>query len=940
MGSANDSDADPEYATLATGVLAGTENFNTVNGENLTIRASKLTSMIADKAQDKTIKILSDHTTVNNVENGGNPLLQDITFSGGSGTANVAMPSSANNGTIGLGSTLELAENQAAYFDVDRNAAFSLADLDSLTVSNIDSIALGENTFIFAYRLTGTTVYLWDGTVLEAGSSIALSVLRGFVQQNKTVKLVKGGTWSWDSVANELVNSASAFIQVGGLAENVNEIAAQTISLTADGEVAYVSLKRTAGASTLTVNVADIASVPVDDSTFIIARRTNDEVVVGTSSFALENRDFLTLDGAKAEIDRRLDQLKVQPAQPLGTRVVISASDILQLNGSLSSLEQRNLLLQFEGAQIDFNTGEVFESDGVTPLLGGVNDFTPQVIPATEYFYYSISVLPSTANADNTISGQILVILATGSDAVLANAPKAPFPGTGIKLANVYVQQNVADTSIELIDFANIISLGVGGSGSGGSGDATSDETSYRDRLSLSPYECANLNIASVDEDAQIDDLNSTATFDIPTGNFKFADSTAQTLTSIQQLDADFLAEGLDLSRIDLFSIWDLDSIDSAATYEVSRDGGNEYQEVTMTRVGNSDSYRGLHIFDEEAANAFNQEYAVANADDLLILDDASAQWSSQQFTVAATTIYKDLFVYINKNQASSTGRFCVEIVADDAGAPSLDSNDSIWISAGQNIDDLAVGNNVVQISSQLVLTAGDYHILIKPDATYQAAYTADNNDNIAVRIDSSAGPTPNLRSYDGSVWSAEVANSTAVYRLEGRVLDLRVRITSSATAGDKFLSSYAVFYKFEDGVEFTNPTFRELFKFDGTVDNLNEFTLTNFLPDSRLLMCFARGVGQIFRYGDFVIDGHTIRFPENTFNVAGDVELEFFQIGSVDGVTSTVSDALLTANHLGSSDAAIDKSVAGRGIILRNADGDLVEIGLDASNNLTFTVL
>ena len=918
IGSANDADADPAYGTIT-----ASSNYNSVDGENLTIRASKLTSMMSNKAQDKTIQLVSNHTNVANTTNG---TAQEITFAGGTGTATVVMPSSANNGTIGLSDTLSLEADQVAYYQVDRNAAFSLADLTELTVADIDDVPLDEKTFIFAYRLTGSTVYLWNNSVIEEGDEIALSVLRGYVQQNKTVKLIKGGTWSWDSVSNELISSGASFIQVAGLADTVNEIAAQTISLTADGEVAYVSLKRSAGASTLTVTVADIAAVPLDDNTFIIARRTNDEVIVGTNSFALENRDYLTLDGAKAEIDRRLDQLKIQPAQPVSTRITISASDIIQLNGSKLSLEQRNLLLSFDGAQIDFNTGEVFEEDGVTPLLAGANDFTPQVIPASEYFYYSVSLLPNSANADNTISGQILVIPATASNASLAAAQKAPFPGTGIKLANVYVQQNVLDTSIENIEFANITSLGVGGSGSGGAGDATSDETSYRDRLSLSTYDCANMNIASVDEDDQIDDANSTATFDIPTGNFKFADSTAQTLTSIQQLDADFLTEAIDINAIDLFSIWSLDDLDSAASYEVSRDGGNEYQVVDMVRIGNSDSYRGLHVFTDEAANAFNQEYAVAEATNTSNFDDAGSQQISQKFTVANTTVFKNIITYLNK-AAGAVGGFCVEIVNDDAGAPSTDVNDSVWESSVQDIVSLATGNNVVDISSLIVIAPGDYHLVIKSNDEYRSGYTANNADVLAVRIDDTSGPVPNLRTFDGSTWSAEVADSTMVYRLEGRELDLRVRITSSATAGDKFLSSYAVFYSPEDGVTFTGPTFRELFSFDGTVDNDNEFTLINFLPDSRLLMCFAKGTGQVFRYGDFIIDGYTIKFPVNTFNVAGTVDLEFFQLGSVGGQSSVISDSLLTANRLGSLDPSIDKSVAGFGLMLRSPDGTLYEI-------------
>ena len=942
MGSASDVDADPNYATIATGGKTGGENYNSVQGENLTIRNSKLTSMMADKAQDKTIQLVSDHTSVANTTNAA---AQEITMAGGSGTATVIMPSSANNGTIGTGGTLSLNVNQCAYYQVDRNAVFNLANLAALTVVDITAVPHDENTFIFAYRLADTTVHLWNGEVLLTGSSIALSVLRGYVQQNKTVKLVKGGTWSWDLGTNTLQNSASSYIQVGGLAENVNELAAQSIVLDADGKCAYVTLKRNAGASVLTVNVADIAAVPQDDHTFIVARRTNNDVIVGTSSFALKDREFLELDGALAEINRYHGQLALSPEAVISTRVAISGSDIAKLSGSQLSLEQKNLLLAFDGAVIDFETGEVFESDGVTPFLGGANDFTPFVIGANEYFYYSVSVLPNTANADNTISGQILVIPAISSNAVLASAPKAPFPGSGLKLANIYVQEDGAAGILD-IDFANIIQLGVGG-GSGGSGNANAALTRYQDRLNLAPFDWANTNIAEIDESDQLDGA-STATFDIPTGSFKFADSTAQVLQSIQQLDSGFLLpvdendaplDPIDITTAELYAIWVLESIDSAATYEVTRDGVN-WQALAVGRIGKSDAYRALHNFTDEPSNAFNQEYAVTEATALKDFDDASVKELSQKFTVIDTTVYKNVILYINKATASATGRFCVEIVKDDAGAPSSDPNDVVWTSAGQNIDDLAVGNNVVNISGQFVVRGdtADYHINVTPDDAYRVGYTANNADKISWRIDNTAGPVPNIRTSDGITWSAEVANETATYRLEGRVLDVRVRITSAASAGDKFLSSYGLFYQYENGIQYSNPVFQERFKFDGTVDNDNEFVLTNFLPDSRLLFCFAKGTGQTFRYGDFVLDGHKVVFPPNTFQVVGDVELEFFQIQSVSGPASTVADALLTANALGSTDASIDKSIAGRGIILRNSNGDLVEISVNALNQIVIT--
>ena len=241
IGSSNDSDADPNYVTLATDTKTGTENYNSSNGENLTVRGSKLTAMMADKAQDKTIKLVSDHTTVANATN---TTFQDITFTGGSGTANVIIPSSADNGTIGLSGTLSLEENQAAYYQIDRNASFSIADLSALTVVDIDSVPLDEKTFVFAYRLTGDTVYLWDNSSLGEGDLLDISVLREYVQQNNTLKMVKGGTWSWNLVGDKLSNSASAYIQIAGLSDSANEIIAQDIILDADQKVAYVEINR------------------------------------------------------------------------------------------------------------------------------------------------------------------------------------------------------------------------------------------------------------------------------------------------------------------------------------------------------------------------------------------------------------------------------------------------------------------------------------------------------------------------------------------------------------------------------------------------------------------------------------------------------------------------------------------------------------------------
>lgn len=850
----------------------------------------------------------------------------------------------------------------------------------------------------------------------ELDSTLGASVTDS--NQDRNSKLIEGGTWSVVTVGsvNTLTWSADSYIQVPGTLKERNTISAASVDLE-EGEVAYVTLNRDPGATdTLAVTVDTVDNVDITaDDLYVFARGTSQGVLVGNDCFLLKDKEFLELDGALAEINRYHGQLKVLPEEPRSTRVAISAADILKLNGAQLSLTQVNLLLKFDGAVIDFETGEVFEADGTTPFGGSVGfasqiayadpitgsylidsansqqgqtftpssdfdlvrmttslarttgvtgnvtmniyataaglptgpslgsaaidvttlvevppsayttavfdfgspipltngvqyafvlsggasgdiyagavgpglyaggtriassdggssfiqvgsqdlnfeafsagagayDFTPETIGANEYQWYSVSILPDTANADNTINGQVLVLPADASNAVLANAPKAAFPSTGINLANVFVQEN-GSGGIENIDYANIIELGVGGSGSGGNGDANDDLTRYRERLMLSAFQLADPNIASVDEATQLDP-SSTATYDIPTGTFKFSASTAQTLLSLDHIDSLFLTEGKDIDFVELMAIFDIDGVDGSATYEVSRDGGNEFQSVTMERIEDTDTFRGKLIFEDEAANAFTQEYAVANATTVRVLDDSSAQQISQKFTVDDTTVYKNIINYINKNDANATGKYYVMIVKDDGGAPSTDESDIEFVSLAQEVSDLSVGVNTINLSESVILVPGDYHMIIKTDLDYKTTYAGNNAYNISVSVDNTSGPTPNLRDFDGSTWSAEVADNTMVYRLEGRVLGLLVRITSSATAGDKLLRSYAIFYDSEKGVEYSGSN----------------------------------------------------------------------------------GDQLLSDNFLGSPNSAVDRSQAGRGIFLRRPDGTLREITIDDDDNI-----
>ena len=211
VGSTSESDMDPEYASLATGDKTATENYNSTQGENLTIRASKLTSMMAAKAQDKTIILAPLIDYIDNTTNAAN---QELTFvhSSASPVLNILMSSSADNGQIGLGGTLTLAVGEAAYFAVDRNAAVAIADLSGLTIVDIADVPLDENTYVFAMRETETSVYLWDGTEMIVGRNLTPGSVSEILNANaydERLEVVSGGPADDNEITGPIVPTTS-----------------------------------------------------------------------------------------------------------------------------------------------------------------------------------------------------------------------------------------------------------------------------------------------------------------------------------------------------------------------------------------------------------------------------------------------------------------------------------------------------------------------------------------------------------------------------------------------------------------------------------------------------------------------------------------------------------------------------------------------------------
>jgi hypothetical protein len=264
----------PSYNTLD-----GMANYNGLTNDSVTSRLSKLTAMMADKAQDKTIQFLgAGYQSISNTTNGSN---QDIVFNADSNppqTLYVVLPGSGSNGTVSMTGTLSLAVDQVAYYTVDRNSSFTVASLASLSIASIADVAIDENTFIFATRLSGDDVWLWNGSRIPADTTVPAPEYQG-----QTIKLIGGGTIT-NVGGNSITFDADFYLEKAGLsyADNTISTTSSPINFPNDQDVAYVIPNLSTGGPTLTVLVDILSNVPAN--AVMIARREGTDIIVGSSS--------------------------------------------------------------------------------------------------------------------------------------------------------------------------------------------------------------------------------------------------------------------------------------------------------------------------------------------------------------------------------------------------------------------------------------------------------------------------------------------------------------------------------------------------------------------------------------------------------------------------------------------------------------------------------
>jgi hypothetical protein len=270
-----------QHPDVARHMIYGFENYGADGiNDNLTQRIARLTSMMADKAQDKVIRLASHYDSVSNATNLFN---QDITFASViAPVLNIALPGSISSGSISLTGTLSLPQNYAAYFIIDRNASFSLANLAALTVGPISTVPVHENIFIFAYRLNTASVYLWNNNELGVGTYASPAHLNDLVNQNKTIQFLPDYDFATKTTngINQDITFTSSGVATLGMAipsspGNGLLTLTGTLSLAAN-QAAYFTIDRNAAFSLpnlAALTVGPISGVPLLENTYVFAYR-------------------------------------------------------------------------------------------------------------------------------------------------------------------------------------------------------------------------------------------------------------------------------------------------------------------------------------------------------------------------------------------------------------------------------------------------------------------------------------------------------------------------------------------------------------------------------------------------------------------------------------------------------------------------------------------
>ncbi len=610
----------------------------------------------------------------------------------------------------------------------------------------------------------------------------------------------------------------------------------------------------------------------------------------------------------------------------------IAVQSALPLTGTASREDLQSVLTSH-----DSDIAKLYEDRNIVLTDGGLVTFTGTAVQFTQNLLLEVNSKiaggsPVVINLGSSTwsfsaNGRMayaVIDRVAGTATVTTDSATLPTVASPNKEVFLLAKRSDSADGLQRVYFRNGSAFDVGQTariGSAGSGSGSGNEIleTVKNAFVDSLFDLAKANVFSTDTTTNVDGSSTgsyslvTKTFNLPTiGNTLV---TANLLDSVEFANLDALAE------LELMVFWTQGSIDPSATYQISRNGGNEYQTVSMTRIGSTEAFRGYKVFADESVNQTLTSVVGGAASDAL--NGTTQQQLGQSFTLAAKTLLKSLTLNVASISGTPSGNLYVSIVNNNAGVPSLVASDVLCESNAISAAGIGTGTLTVNIPD-IYLLAGTYHIVIRSDAAYK---TAGNFISFGRNAASSGANKYNGTSYSSS--TGGYINSTV-----GITLDLRLKITSATTSVK--LDAFAVFYDKSVAKPANSVLPREVVTFSGSA-NTSTFTLTRFVPNPELLKVYDVTSGQVYSYGAFSLNGMQVVFSAGQFNAPGQtLTLVFDQTTGGAFDNSDLNALSLATNHLGDPTNTVDRSIAGRGIYLRRPDGTLREICIDNNDNIT----
>lgn len=288
-----------------------------------------------------------------------------------------------------------------------------------------------------------------------------------------------------------------------------------------------------------------------------------------------------------------------------------------------------------------------------------------------------------------------------------------------------------------------------GGTGSG-TGDTTGILETLKNHLVNSPCNLMTPSIAKTDKDVLVDGAGDVA-YDAANKAYKFTNSADELLSTDLIDSAEFYDQGKDIWDTRILAHWKSTGIDTAATYEISRNGGLHFLPVTMDRVGNTELYVGDYKWEREEENF---DYSLnPRSGTSLTLDNSSvqarSQWLGATYVPTGSRITSIRFTL--KKNGTPAGNYRYAIYSTSGFSPASLLYATAWQSANSlttSFADYAISVDGLfndKLFDNIV-------VVVETDATYKSSYNA-----VTASVDIQGGASANNSyTYNGSVWAID----------------------------------------------------------------------------------------------------------------------------------------------------------------------------------------